>query len=213
MEDIKLKFAKVRNVKTPVRGTPLSAGIDFFVPEFDIKFQNDIQAKNAGQLWMNHEEHGLVMIIQPQGRLLIPSGIHIDLETLATQSIYTGLAFIAHNKSGVASKQGLDVLACVVDEDYQGEIHINVVNTGNKDVYIKAGDKLIQFLLIPVAYPGLEECKFEELYEKETSRGAGGFGSTDTQESMKGYKDENLPFLNNRELRGFHGISGNIDLS
>ena len=29
-----MKFAKIRNVKSPVRGTDKAAGIDFFVPNF-----------------------------------------------------------------------------------------------------------------------------------------------------------------------------------
>ena len=41
-----MRFLKSRNVKSPERGTGLSAGIDFFVPYYDDKFLNDIIEKN-----------------------------------------------------------------------------------------------------------------------------------------------------------------------
>ena len=87
---------------------------------------------------------------------------------------------IAFNKSGIATKRDLTVGASVVDEDYQGEIHIHLTNVGEDTQVIKAGEKIIQFLLLPIAYEGLEEVTSEdELWEGViTDRGEGGFGST-----------------------------------
>jgi len=141
-----MKISKVRNVKTPVRGTPESAGIDFFVPE-------GIRAK-----------------LPPGGSCLMPSGIKANVPS--------GYALIAFNKSGVAVKKQLYAGACVVDEDYQGEIHINLTNVGQSSVEINSGEKIIQFVLLPVFYDTIEEVELEELYEEETARGEGGFGST-----------------------------------
>lgn len=145
-----LKFVKVRNVKSPERGTPRSAGIDFFVPEDD-----------GG-------------MIGPGESMNIPSGIHVKIPA--------GFALIAMNKSGVALKKGLTVGACVIDEDYQGEVHLHVVNIGRNRKAIKPGEKLIQMLLVPVDYRNTEEvASIEELYQgEETERGSGGFGSTGT---------------------------------
>jgi dUTP pyrophosphatase len=100
--------------------------------------------------------------------VLIPSGIKMQLPR--------GYALIAFNKSGVAVKQGLSVGACVVDEDYEGEIHLHMINTSDKDQVIATGQKLVQFVLVPVAYFDLEEV--EELQPRNTERGSGGFGST-----------------------------------
>ena len=145
-----MKFLKVRDVKTPERGTPLSAGMDFFVP-------NDFQAT-----------------ILPPGRdINIPSGIKVKL--------MHGFCLKFDNKSGVALKKKLVVGATVVDEDYQGEIHLHVFNLSPTDpVTINPGDKLVQALLIPVSYELPEEATtLEELYGGEkTKRGEGGFGST-----------------------------------
>ncbi len=141
-----MKVKRTRDVKLPNRGTPLSAGIDFFVPE-DFK---------PTQLF-------------PGDDVLIPSGIKVQVPD--------GYALIAFNKSGVATKKRLSVGACVVDEDYTGEVHIHVYNTShNKIIDIEPGMKLAQFILIPVNYANVEEV--DELPTKESQRGDGGFGST-----------------------------------
>ena len=110
--------------------------------------------------------------------ILIPSGIKANVPD--------GMVLIAFNKSGVATKKKLQVGACVVDSDYQGEIHIHVFNTTNHDeIEIKAGDKLTQFVLLPYVHAKLAECQTElEVFPVETKRGSGGFGHTDQGDHM-----------------------------
>ena len=147
-----MKIAKTRDVKTPTRGTIGSAGIDFYVPN---DYPNSLRR------------------IAPGERFFIPSGIKANVPE--------GFALIAFNKSGVALKKGLMVGACVVDSDYQGEIHLHLVNTSTHDVTIEAGEKLTQFLLIPVNHCVVDEVDESELFDDETERGSGGFGSTGIQ--------------------------------
>ena len=187
-----LQFTKVRNVKSPTRGTEKSAGIDFFIPKFDQQCVDDLREKN-GDIQFEHIGGGGGPAIKlfPQQRILIPSGIHVNVPA--------DFVLIAHNKSGVASKKGLDVLACVVDEDYQGEVHISLVNTSRDIIYLSQDDKIIQFILIPVLYAKISEVPtLQELYPAETERGAGGFGSTDD----KGKSGEGL------EIKGLQGQTG-----
>lgn len=108
--------------------------------------------------------------IPPQGNVLIPSGIKAKVPD--------GYALVAMNKSGVATKLGLVVGACVVDSDYQGEIHIHLINTSNQCVNLGPGQKIVQFLLLPVEHCGINIVPPEQLFDSATSRGAGGFGST-----------------------------------
>ena len=84
------------------------------------------------------------------------------------------------NKSGVALKKNLQVGACVIDEDYQGEIHIHLTNVGNTACTIEGGDKIIQCVLMPVNYDIVEVVDSEDKMwnGEETERGDGGFGST-----------------------------------
>lgn len=160
-----MKFCKVRDVKTPVRGTDKSAGIDFFVP-------NTYKTRD----------------LFPGNDLLIPSGIKVNIPS--------GYMLMAADKSGVVTSK----LACaiagrkakpgafesavilgakIVDEDYQGEIHIHVINIGKRKICIEPGTKIAQFILVPVSYDTLEEVQEEELFTETSKRGEGGFGSTD----------------------------------
>ena len=163
-----LRFTKVRDVRSPERGTVKSAGIDFFVP-------NDFPET----------------VVRPHCDVLIPSGIKA--------SVPEGHMFVAKNKSGVVTsydacmqagrkpKKGaylcsLVVGANVVDEDYQGEIHIHLINTGTVPVIIKPGTKIVQFVLVPVTYCDVEEVPEEQLFIETTERGDGGFGSTNKED-------------------------------
>lgn len=163
-----MKISRVRKVKLPTRGTEKSAGIDFYVPEFDEQFVTDLFDKNGEDI--DVFEHYKQVRIPPHCRINIPSGVKVRVPE--------GFSLIAFNKSGVSSKKGLDVLACVIDEDYQGEVHLSFVNTSLHDIDIKEGDKIVQFLIIPVICDDVEEVELGELYEKESNRGEGGFGST-----------------------------------
>ena len=173
--NMELKIFKVRDVRSPERGTGEAAGIDFFVPEFNEAFVKDLLEKNKDlpllvpSMLQNND---LYMTILPNGRVLIPSGI----KTWMTP----GTALIAANKSGVATKKGLIFGAQVVDSDYAGEVHISVINTSNVPVTIKTGEKLIQFIHTPVLLTSpeeIDEYTFNSLHDK-SARGEGGFGST-----------------------------------
>lgn len=144
-----MKITKVRNVKTPTRGTEFSAGIDFYIPE-DLEWE--------------------IKTLRPNESVLIPSGIKCIVPTYH--------ALIAFNKSGVATKKGLQVGACVVDADYQGEIHIHLTNVSKSECHIRAGEKIVQFILIPILHTDIELIEASYLHIEESSRGEGGFGST-----------------------------------
>ena len=55
---------------------------------------------------------------------------------------------------------------------------MNVWNISRKPVYLEAGEKLVQMVLIPILFPTLEETKEEDLFKEATERGDGKFGST-----------------------------------
>lgn len=100
--------------------------------------------------------------------VLIPSGIKAYIPN--------GFMLLALNKSGVSTKLGLQVGAQVVDEDYEGEIHLHVTKITNGYVSIIRGMKLVQLVLVPVNYEDIELVEFLEL--RNTERGDKGFGST-----------------------------------
>tara|TARA_R100001015_G_C4633938_1_gene199579 strand:- start:647 stop:1084 length:438 start_codon:yes stop_codon:yes gene_type:complete len=111
--------------------------------------------------------------LSPGDSCLIPSGVKVNVPE--------GFALVAFNKSGVAVKKSLHVGACVVDCGYQGEVHINLTNVGDCETDINPGDKIVQFVLLPLGNPKVELVEESNLYESESSRGEGGFGSTGTK--------------------------------
>ena len=161
-----VKVFKTRDVKTPTRGTSVAAGIDFFIPNKSNDFCEALI--NKGGVIIADK-----IMIPPHNRINIPSGIKVEIPD--------GYALIAFNKSGVSLNYGLDVGATVVDQDYAGEVHLSLVNTSNNNVYLDFGQKIIQFVLIPMNYCGVQEVASEEdLFTRESERGAGAFGSTGT---------------------------------
>ena len=116
----------------------------------------------------DYEEYELF----PMQNISIPSGIKVRLPENYT--------FIAFNKSGIAVKYGLHVGACVIDENYTGEIHINIINTSPDIHFIKPSMKLAQFILIKQDYYKVKEVKEEDLYKNFdiNERGENGFGSS-----------------------------------
>lgn len=163
-----MKVTKIRSVKTPTRANKTDAGIDFFVPEFDEEFIDALKEKNTNNKYVMY---GNAIKVNPHEGVLIPSGVRVVVPS--------GHALVAFNKSGVAVKQQLVVGACVVDDGYVGEVHINVINTTNRVQDITSGMKLAQFVILPINSEDIELIGNEEYSAYEnTDRGAGGFGST-----------------------------------
>lgn len=108
--------------------------------------------------------------LKPQESILIPSGIMANIPE--------GFMLMAANKSGVSTKKSVIVGAGIVDEDYQGEIHLHLINIGVLETSFLPGDKIVQFILIPVNYTDVELVLSTDLFPEISSRGKGGFGST-----------------------------------
>ena len=86
---------------------------------------------------------------------------------------YVGLVFA---RSGLALKRSLAPAnkVGVIDSDYRGEVMVALHNHGASDATVEPGERVAQLVLMPCP-----QALFEEARELEdTSRGAGGFGST-----------------------------------
>ena len=164
-----------RSVKPPEIGHKGDAGIDFFVPFYTPSFVRDVLKINPDDAAFfsvdaNQEK---ILKVNPHRSVLIPSGVYVNF------SVNRPMALIAHNKSGIASSKSLDVLACVVDQTYQGEVHIHLHNNRNQEVVIKQAEKIVQYIRHHIdVSPIYKVDSMEELYEVSTPRGKGGFGST-----------------------------------
>lgn len=163
------------DVRSPERDHG-NGGIDFFIPNYSEAFVKAFNEKNleknATLLYVDAERF---IRIEPHGRVNIPSGIR--------SHISPNVALEAQNKSGIATKYGLVYGAATVDANYQGIIHISLINTTDEAVILPLGMKVIQFIPRLIDTSPIEVCSnttFEEFYKdfEFSNRGEGAFGST-----------------------------------
>lgn len=158
-----MKYAKVRDVKSPERGTSKSAGIDFFVPtEFDIMVYPHMDALIPSGI-MAEIPKGYMLMAADKSGVVTSKHAHLNLGRVPKDTAFPSVVILG---------------AKIVDEDYQGEIHIHVVNLGNHPVRIKPGMKIAQFILVPVSYEELSEVPAKDLFKEPSERGTGAFSST-----------------------------------
>ncbi len=100
---------------------------------------------------------------------LVPTGIAIHLDD-------PGYAAIILPRSGLGHKHGIVLgnLVGLIDSDYQGQIFVSTWNRGNTAFVLNPMERLAQLVVVPVAQ--VEWSVVEDF--AESSRGAGGFGST-----------------------------------
>lgn len=79
-------------------------------------------------------------------------------------------------RSGLAAKHGVTVLNApgTIDADYRGEVKVILINHGSEAFEIRRGDRIAQMVVAPVSAVTFTERESLD----ETTRGAGGFGST-----------------------------------
>lgn len=108
------------------------------------------------------------IILKPLERVLVPTGIKIELPK--------GYEAQIRPRSGLSIKNGISLINCVgtIDEDYRGEVKAGLVNISNETYTIKRGERIAQMVIMPVTKA--EITVVSEL--SETKRGDGGFGST-----------------------------------
>ena len=114
-------------------------------------------------------------VLSAEAVTLKPGQRHAVATGLA-MAIPEGFEIQVRPRSGLALKHGITVpnTPGTIDSDYRGELKVILINHGAEDFVIARGDRIAQLVLAPVVQAAWDEV--EEL--DETSRGAGGFGST-----------------------------------
>ncbi|PKP36733.1 MAG: dUTP diphosphatase [Bacteroidetes bacterium HGW-Bacteroidetes-14] len=108
------------------------------------------------------------IVLGPLKRILVPTGIHIELPE--------GYEAQIRPRSGLAAKHGIGIVNSpgTIDADYRGEIKIILVNLSDEEFVLNPGERIAQMVV----------AKFERVEWKvadvlgESERGEGGFGST-----------------------------------
>ncbi len=106
--------------------------------------------------------------LAPGRRALVPTGFAFALPP--------GTEAQVRPRSGLAVKHGVTVLNTpgTIDADYRGEVMVILINLGDAPVTISRGERVAQLVIAPVLQATLREADTLP----DTSRGAGGFGST-----------------------------------
>lgn len=106
--------------------------------------------------------------IKPLQRLLVPTGLHIELPI--------GYEAQIRPRSGLAYKHGISIVNSpgTIDADYRGEIKVLLINLSDTDFVINDGDRIAQMVIAKH-----ETVSWESTTElSDTMRGAGGYGHT-----------------------------------
>jgi len=107
-----------------------------------------------------------VVSLQPRQRLLVRTGLAVAIP----EGFYGRIA----PRSGLATKNGLDVLAGVIDADYRGEIQCLLYNTSHETVELPAQTRICQLIIEKIITP--TPVLVDD--HTNTMQGSGGFGST-----------------------------------
>lgn len=139
----------------PKKANPDDAGFDLCVRFGTAGYSDDACVSSASEVY-----------IPPGTRCMMSTGIRMAIP----RGYYGRIA----PRSGLALKNGIDVLAGVVDSSYRGEIKVILLNTGSEAFRVVSGDRIAQIII--------EKCDNFVMQEVEdldqTVRGEGGFGST-----------------------------------
>lgn len=108
------------------------------------------------------------IILKPLQRLLVPTGLHIELPV--------GYEAQIRPRSGLAYKHGISIVNSpgTIDADYRGEIKVLLVNLSDTDFVVNNGDRIAQMVIAKhetISWESVEQLS-------DTARGEGGYGHT-----------------------------------
>jgi dUTP pyrophosphatase len=108
------------------------------------------------------------LTLRPGARAMIPTGFCI--------AVPEGFEAQVRPRSGLAARAGVTCLNSpgTIDSDYRGEVKVILANLGEEDFVVRRGDRIAQMVIAPVVQARWREVDSLD----ETTRGAGGFGST-----------------------------------
>lgn len=118
--------------------------------------------------------------LAPGERALVPTGVAV--------AIPVGMVGLVHPRSGLAARVGLSIVNSpgTIDAGYRGEVKVSLINLDPAvPITIKRGDRIAQLLVQRVELPELfEVTSFDEAGLGDTTRGAGGHGSSGGHASL-----------------------------
>lgn len=119
---------------------------------------------------------GADLHVLTDGPVAIAPGETVLFRTGLAFAIPKGYVGLVCARSSLGAKKGLAPAnkVGVIDADYRGEVRVALHNHGSVPQVVEDGDRVAQFVIVP--YLAAQFTPVEEL--DDTTRGAGGFGST-----------------------------------
>jgi len=148
MKGVRVNFKKLReDGKMPTRGSDYAAGYDLYA---------SLTCSDR------------TLTIPPHQTIKVGTGIAMEIPEMFFGGIFA--------RSGLSTKEYLRPANCVgiVDSDYRGEVIVALHNDSDTDRVITNGDRIAQFLLLPVILIDFYET--DKL--SSTDRDDKGFGSS-----------------------------------
>ena len=143
--------------------------LDGFDPEIALPSYETAGAAGADiRANLPEADRAIGLTLLPGARLLVPTGF--------SMAIPPGYEAQIRPRSGLALKYGITLLNSpgTIDSDYRGPVGIILANLGNAPFVVSHGERIAQMVVAPVAQGQFVPVGALD----ETSRGAGGFGST-----------------------------------
>ncbi len=145
-----MKVARLSpKAKLPVKASKGAAGYDLFASEATVV---PASAVRDGRVEIGHA--------------LVGTGIAISLPP--------GHVGRIGSRSGLSTRQNIEVGAGWIDPDYRGQVKIEMKNFSGQDFIVEEGMRIAQLFILPFASLELEEADGLP----PSARGVGGFGST-----------------------------------
>jgi dUTP pyrophosphatase len=109
------------------------------------------------------------LVLEPGATHLIPTGLALHVAD-------PGYAAVILPRSGLGHKHGIVLgnLVGLIDSDYQGPLMVSAWNRSQTAYTLEPLERLAQLVVLPIAQ--IEFTVVEEF--EQSTRGAGGFGST-----------------------------------
>ena len=108
------------------------------------------------------------VLLEPGAIIKVPLGF--------AMAIPHGFEAQVRPRSGLSSRYGVTLPNApgTIDSDYRGEVLVPLINLGSDPFVVEPGMRIAQMVIAPVVQATIQEVDDLE----DTSRGAGGFGST-----------------------------------
>jgi len=130
--------------------------------------------ENAKILNYAHEGDAGLDLYSAEENYILKSRERKGFSTGIKMEIPDGYVGLIWDKSGLAAKYGIKVMAGVIDSIYRGEVIVVLINLGNKEYLVEKNAKIAQMLIQKIEIAKIEIVEDLNI----TKRGDGGFGST-----------------------------------